>query len=138
MVPVQKDFVSKMFSVEGKVALVTGATGALGCVLSKGYGYAGCKVFMTGRNEAKLKALEEEFKAEGIDCAYAVGDPAVEEDVKKVIAACVVKYGEVNILAVAHGVNKVQNVLEQSVEDWQEIMDADCKSVYIVTKYVAE
>ena len=93
---------------------------------------------MTGRNEAKLKALDEEFKAEGIDCAYFVGDPAVEQDVKDCIAACVEKYGEINILAIAHGVNKVQNVLDQSVEDWQKIMDADCKSVYVVCKYVAQ
>ena len=61
MVPIKKDFVENMFSVKGKVALVTGATGALGCVLAKAYGYAGAKVFMTGRNDAKLKALEEEF-----------------------------------------------------------------------------
>ncbi len=138
MVNVQKDFVNNMFSVAGKVALVTGATGALGCVLSKAYGYAGCKVFMTGRNAKKLAALEEEFKAEGIDCAYFAGDPAVESDFKAVIDACVEKYGEINVLAVAHGVNKPQNVLDQSVEDWQKIMDADCKSVYIVTKQVAE
>ena len=138
MVPVEKSFVNNMFSVEGKVALVTGATGALGCVLAKGYGYAGCKVFMTGRNAAKLAALEEEFKAEGIDCAYAVGDPAKEEDVKAVIAACVEKYGEINILAVCHGFNKPANVLEQSVADWEYIMDADCKSVYVVCKFVAE
>lgn len=138
MVNVQKDFVDNMFSVKGKVALVTGATGALGCVLAKAYGYAGCKVFMTGRNAGKLAALETEFKAEGIDCAYCVGDPAIEEDVKAVIKACVEKYGEINVLAVAHGVNKVQNVLDQSVEDWQKIMDADCKSVYVVTKFVAE
>ena len=138
MVAVEKSFVNNMFSVEGKVALVTGATGALGCVLAKGYGYAGCKVFMTGRNAAKLQSLEEEFKAEGIDCAYAVGDPAKEEDVKAVIAACVEKYGEVNILAVCHGFNKPANVLEQSVADWEYIMDADCKSVYVVCKFVAE
>ena len=67
MVSVKKDFVDNMFSVKGKVALVTGATGALGKVLAKAYGYAGAKVFMTGRNDAKLKALEEEFKAEDID-----------------------------------------------------------------------
>lgn len=137
MVPVKKDFVNNMFSVEGKVALVTGATGALGCVLAKAYGYAGAKVFMTGRNDAKLKALEEEFKAEGIDCAYYVADPAKEEDVQELVKACVAKYGEINILAVSHGFNKPQNVLDQSVADWQYIMDADCKSVYIVTKYVA-
>lgn len=138
MVAVEKGFVQNMFSVEGKVALVTGATGALGRVLAKGYGYAGAKVFMTGRNAAKLAELEAEFKAEGIDCGFCAGDPAVEEDVKAVIAACAEKFGEVNILAVCHGVNKVANVLDQSVEDWQKIMDADCKSVYVVCKYVAE
>jgi len=138
MVDLQKDFVNSMFSVEGKVAIVTGATGALGRVLAKGYGYAGAKVFMTGRNAGKLQALEEEFREEGIECAYLPGDPGKEEDVKAVIKACIDKYGEVNILAIAHGYNKPQNVLEQSVEDWQYIMDADCKSVYIVTKLVAE
>ena len=137
MVPVEKSFVNNMFSVEGKVALVTGATGALGCVLAKAYGYAGCKVFMTGRNEKKLQALEDEFKAEGIDCAYFVADPAKEEDVQGLVKACVAKYGEINILAIAHGYNKPQNILDQSVADWQYIMDADCKSVYVVIKYVA-
>lgn len=138
MVPVSKEFVNNMFSVEGKVALVTGATGALGKVLAKAYGYAGAKVMMTGRNEGKLKALEDEFKAEGIDCAYYVADPAQEEQVDALIKATVEKYGEVNILAVCHGYNKPQNILEQSVADWQYIMDADCKSVYIVCKYVAQ
>ncbi len=138
MVPVRKDFVNNMFSVEGKVALVTGATGALGSVMAKAYGYSGAKVFMTGRNDKKLKALEDEFKAEGIECAYATADPANEEDVAAMIKACVAKYGRIDILAIAHGFNKPQNILEQSVADWQYIMDADCKSVYIVLKYVAQ
>lgn len=138
MVKVEKNFVNNMFSVEGKVALVTGATGALGSVLAKAYGYAGAKVFMTGRNDAKLKALEDEFKAEGIDCGYCVADPSQEEQVDALVKACVAKFGQVDILAVAHGYNKPQNILDQSVADWQYIMDADCKSVYIVCKYVAE
>lgn len=138
MVSVKKEFVNNMFSVEGKVALVTGATGALGKVLAKAYGYAGAKVVMTGRSEDKLKALEEEFKAEGIDCAYFKADPANEEDVDALIKASIEKYGEINILAVCHGYNKPQNILEQSVADWQYIMDADCKSVYVVCKYVAQ
>ncbi len=137
MVNVKKEFVNSMFSVEGKVALVTGATGALGCVLSKAYAYAGAKVVMTGRNEGKLKELDDEFKAEGLECAYVVADPSDEEQVKALIAKTVEIYGELNILAVTHGYNKPQNILEQSVADWEYIMDADCKSVYIVLKYAA-
>lgn len=138
MVSLKKDFVDNMFSVEGKVALVTGATGALGKVLAKAYGYAGAKVMMTGRNSAKLQELEAEFKAEDIECAYYAADPAKEEDVAALMKATVEKYGEINILAVCHGFNKPQNILEQSVADWQYIMDADCKSVYVVCKYVAQ
>lgn len=138
MVSLKKDFVDNMFSVEGKVALVTGATGALGKVLAKAYGYAGAKVMMTGRNAAKLEELETEFKAENIDCAYIKADPAKEEDVDALVKGTVAKYGEINILAVCHGFNKPQNILEQSVADWQYIMDADCKSVYVVCKYVAQ
>lgn len=138
MVAIEKNFVQNMFSVEGKVAVVTGATGALGKVLAKAYGYAGAKVMMTGRSEGKLKDLEAEFKAEGIDCAYCVADPAKEDDVQALVKATVDKYGEVNILAVCHGFNKPKPILEQSVEEWQYIMDADCKSVYIVLKYVAQ
>ena len=137
MVNVERSFVNNMFSVEGKVALVTGATGALGCVLAKAYGYAGAKVFMTGRNASKLQALQDEFVAEGIDCAYATADPANVEEFASVVKACVAKYGEINVLAVCHGYNKPANILDQSVEDWQYIMDADCKSVYVVCKAVA-
>ena len=100
MVSLKKDFVDNMFSVEGKVALVTGATGALGKVLAKAYGYAGAKVMMTGRNAAKLQELEAEFKAEDIECAYYAADPAKEEDVAALMKATVEKYGEINILAV--------------------------------------
>ena len=138
MVNIEKNFVDTMFSIKGKVALVTGATGALGKVLAKTYGYAGAKVMLTGRNSGKLQELVDEFKAEGIECASYAADPAKEEDVKALIAETVKTFGEINILAICHGFNKPQNILEQSVADWQYIMDADCKSVYIVLKYVAE
>ncbi len=137
LVDLDKSYVQNMFSVEGKVALVTGATGALGKTAAKAYGYCGAKVMLTARSADKLAALVEEFKSEGIDCACVAADPADEEQVKAMVKATVDTYGEINILAVAHGFNKPQNILDQSVADWQYIMDADCKSVYIVLKYVA-
>ncbi len=138
MVKVEKDFAQNMFSIQGKVALVTGATGALGGAVAKAFGYQGAKVVMTARNAEKLKALEAEFKAEGIDCACVAGDPAVEADVKRIVEFTVSAYGELNILAVCHGVNAPKGILEQSAAEWQKIMDADLGSVYIVCKAAAE
>lgn len=138
MIKVEKDFAQGMFSIRGKVALVTGASGALGSAVAKAYGYQGAKVVMTARNAAKLKDVEAEFKAEGIDCAGVVADPGVEADVKKVIEFVIATYGELNILAVCHGYNAPKGILEQTADDWQKIMDADLKSVYVVCKAAAE
>jgi NAD(P)-dependent dehydrogenase (short-subunit alcohol dehydrogenase family) len=135
---VERKFVEHLFSIKGKVALVTGATGALGSAIAKGYGYQGAMVMMTGRNEKKLAEFSNAFAAEGIDCAAVAGDPTQEEDVKKIVAATVAKYGEINILCACHGFNKAKVVLEQPLEDWQKVMDANATSIYLLCKNVAE
>ena len=135
---VTKEFVQNMFSIAGKVAIVTGATGALGGAIATAYGYQGAKVVLSARNEKKLKALYDMLKADGVDCAYIAADPAVEEDVKKIVSFTVEAYGRVDILAAAHGFNAPKSIVEQSVEEWKKIMDADCTSVYILAKYVAD
>lgn len=138
MVNVQKDFVENLFSIKDKVAIVTGATGALGGAIGVAYAYAGAKVVLTGRNEKKLEAVQEQIRAEGGEAVIYPADPSDEAQVKGLIEFTVKTYGELNILAVSHGYNKPQNMLEQSVADWQYIMDADLKSVYVVCKYAAE
>lgn len=137
MVKVRKGFAQNMFCIDGKVSIITGATGALGGAVAKAYGYQGAKVVITARNEANLKEVEAEFKAEGIDCVYIVADPSVEADVKKLISFTIRTYGELNIMVVCHGFNAPKSILEQTVEEWQKIMDADLKSVYLVCKYAA-
>jgi NAD(P)-dependent dehydrogenase (short-subunit alcohol dehydrogenase family) len=111
MVAVEKDFVKNMYGIAGKVAIVTGASGSLGSTIAKGYGYQGVKVMLTARNENKLKALLDEFTAEGIECAIAAGDPANEEDVRRIVDATVEKFGEINILVTAAGVSIPKSVL---------------------------
>lgn len=135
---IEKDFVEKMFDISGKVAIVTGAAGALGSAVAGGYGFAGAKVMLTGRGEGKLKALYEEMTAQGIDCAYSVGDPVNEEDVKKVVEATVEKFGRVDVLVTAAGFNAPKPILEQSVEEWEKIMDANVKGTWLFAKYAGE
>lgn len=138
MVNIQKEFVDNLFSIKDKVAIVTGATGALGGAIAVAYAMAGAKVVLTGRNTEKLQAVATQIAQEGYECAIITADTSKQEDVDKIVKFAVDTYGEVNILAVAHGYNKPQNILDQSVEDWQYIMDADLKSVYMVCKAAAE
>lgn len=138
MINVKRDMVENLFSIKDKVAIVTGATGALGGAIAMAYAMLGAKVVLTGRNQAKLDEVAEQIKGEGGECATVSGNPSSQEDVDKIVKFAVDTYGELNILAIAHGYNKPQGILEQSVEDWQFIMDADLKSVYMVCKAAAE
>ncbi len=133
-----KSFVNNLFDVQGKVALITGATGALGKAIATGYGLAGMKVMITGRGDAKCKALCDELAAQGIDCAYSTGDPAVEEDVIKVVKETVEKYGEINVLVTAAGYNHAQPIVEQELAEWKKIMDSDVQGTWLFCKYVGE
>ena len=134
----EKEFVNNLFDVKGKVALITGATGALGKAIAFGYGLAGMKVFITGRGDDKCKQVCDELEAKGIVCGYATGDPAVEADVIKVVNAAIAKFGEINVLLTAAGYNKPQPIVEQDLAEWKKIMDSDVQGTWLYCKYVGQ
>ncbi len=135
---ITKNYVENMFSLKDKVAIVTGATGALGKAIAVAYALSGAKVVITGRGMSKLEVAAEDIKKAGVEVSCFACDPAKEEEVKGLVDFTVKTYGEVNILAVCHGYNSPKPMLEQSVDQWQTIMDADLKSVYIVSQQVAQ
>ena len=133
-----KQFVNNLFDVKGKVVLITGATGALGKAISFGYGFAGMKVFVTGRSDDKCKAVCTELEAQGIECGYSIGDPAVEADVIKVVKDVTSKFGEINVLVTAAGYNHPQPIIEQELSEWKKIMDSDVQGTWLYCKYVGK
>ena len=114
----EQQFVNNLFDVKGKVAVITGATGALGKAVAFGYGLAGMKIFVTGRSDNKCKALCAEWKESGIECGYSVGDPAIEKDVIKVVNDAVKTFGEINVLVTSAGYNNPQPIVEQDLTEW--------------------
>ncbi len=133
-----QEFMKDLFDVKGKVALITGATGALGKAISIGYGLAGMKVFVTGRKTEKNEALCQELRGMGIECAAEAGDPAVEEDVIRVVDACVKTFGEINVLYTAAGYNNPQPIIEQDLSMWKKIMDSDVQGTWLFCKYAGK
>lgn len=133
-----KKFVDNLFDVKGKVALLTGATGAFGKAVATGYGLAGMKVFVTGRSEEKCSALCKELAEKGIECAFEAGEPSVEKDVIKIVNAAVEKFGEINVLVTAAGYNNAQPIVEQDLAEWKKIMDSDVQATWLFCKYTGD
>lgn len=131
-------FVNNLFDVNGKVAVITGATGALGKAVAIGYGLAGMKIFVTGRSDEKCNSLCNELREQGIECAYSVGDPVLEADVIKVVKDAVNAFGEVNVLVTSAGYNNPQPIVEQDLEEWKKIMDSDVQGTWLFCKYVGK
>lgn len=132
----KKQDITDLFDVTGKVAIITGATGGFGAVAAKALAAAGAKVMLTGRNIAKLEAYTKEIIAEGGTAAFSKGDPAIHDDVDRVVKATVDTFRGIDILITAAGVNKPGFIHEQSDDEWQMMMDANVKGTYLFCKEV--
>jgi NAD(P)-dependent dehydrogenase (short-subunit alcohol dehydrogenase family) len=129
-----KQNMQELFDVTGKVALITGATGGFGKAASKGLAAAGAKVMATGRTIPKLEQIVKEICEAGGQAAFSAGDPVNPADVQRVVRDTVKTFGGIDILITAAGVNKVNTIVDQPVEQWQEIMDVNVKGTWLFCK----
>ncbi len=84
--------------LNGKVALVTGATQGIGAVIVERLAEEGAKVAFTGRRRDVGEGVAEQLRAKGHDVTFVVGDVSIEEDVKAAVEATVSRYGALHIL----------------------------------------
>lgn len=124
----------QLFDVTGKVAIVTGATGGFGQAAAKGLAKAGAKVMLTGRKAELLAPVTQEITDAGYTAAFVAGDPVSQESNKAIVAETVSKFGGVDILVTAAGVNKPRPIIEQPLEEWEMIMDVNVKGTYLLCK----
>jgi len=130
--------IQDIFDVSGKVALITGATGGFGRAACLGLAAAGVKIAATGRSDETLQPLVDEIKAAGGQAACSAGSPIVYKDVKRVVNETLETFGGVDILITAAGVNKPGPITEQSLEEWDMIMDANVKGTYLFCREVGK
>jgi short-subunit dehydrogenase len=82
----------------GKVALVTGATGEIGKSIAKELGELNARLVITGRDNKKLEAIREELKNDNIQVEPIVADLSRSEDVKNLVRKSLEKFGKIDIV----------------------------------------
>lgn len=124
----------ELFDVRGKVALVTGATGAFGAAAVMGLAKAGAKVMCTGRKAETLAPLVQTIVDAGYTAVYEAGDPINHDDTKRIVAKTVEAFGGIDIVITAAGVSKPAPIIDQPVEEWEMVMDVNVKGTWLMLK----
>ncbi len=125
-----------MFNLNGKIALVTGASYGIGFAIAKGLANAGAKIIFNDINEEFLNKGLENYKAEGIDAKGYVCDVTDENAVNEMIADIEKTVGVIDILVNNAGIIKRIPMHEMSADEFRQVIDVDLNAPFIVSKAV--
>jgi NAD(P)-dependent dehydrogenase (short-subunit alcohol dehydrogenase family) len=123
--------------MEGKVAIITGATGGIGGATVRKLLDEGASVMLAGRDEGRLDALVQSLDA-GERIARLAGQPAEEADVEALVAATLAKFGRLDVfVANAGSEGKVMPLIATSLEDFEAVQRTNISSVFLAIKHAA-
>ena len=129
---------NKLFSLEGKVALVTGAAYGIGFAIAEAYAKAGAKIAFNCRSQHHMDQALADYKAKGIDAKGYICDVTDEEQVKNMVADIEKELGVIDILVNNAGIIKRIPMTEMSVDDFKQVIDIDLTAPFIVSnEYIA-
>ncbi len=126
-----------MFDVAGKVALITGASGAFGMVAARVLAGAGCKLVLAAGNQTALDEIAEECRANGADVTAVNTRPSDEHACAALVEEAVKAYGRLDILVVASGMNKVALINDMEPATFTAVMDANVTQSWLLARAVA-
>lgn len=126
----------ELFGLEGRTALVTGASKGLGKAIVLALAAAGADVALYARNKEDLEAVKASVQALGrraeIFCVDVLDKQAVDESVKAGLEA----FGHLDILVNNAGVNVRKPVLELTSEEWDLVIDTNLKGYFLMAQAV--
>ncbi len=128
--------VSELFSLAGKVALVTGGGRGIGKTIAEAYLEAGARVVITGRREEYLHAAVAEFTGRGFDCLAVVADVATPEGVERSVAQALDRHGAIDVLVNNAGRTWGQASEEMPLERWREVLDVNMTGLFMMSQAV--
>jgi gluconate 5-dehydrogenase len=127
-----------MFSLKGKVALVTGGGRGIGKFIATGLAEAGADIILTSRKIKNLEATAAELMANQKVKAVAIAcDMAKEDTVDAMLKEAVAKFGRVDILVNNAGATWGAPTLDFPLEKWDQLFNVNVRGVWVLTQKVA-
>jgi NAD(P)-dependent dehydrogenase (short-subunit alcohol dehydrogenase family) len=118
------------FRLDGKVAVVTGASSGLGAAFATGLAEAGADVAICARRADRLQQTAEQVRALGRRCLAVTADVAIPEDCARVVEETVRELGRVDVLVNNAGVGTAVPATRETPEQFRRVIDVNLNGSY--------
>lgn len=122
--------------LQGQTALITGGAKGAGAASVQLFAEEGAAVVFIDRDAAAGRALELRLKAKGLNVHFIEADVSIEQQVSQAIARAYARFPRIDILFNHAGIIIVKPFLDITVDEWDELMANNAKSVFLVTRLV--
>lgn len=125
---------SGMFSLAGKVALVTGSSRGLGFGMAEGLAEAGARVVLNGRDQATLEEAAGALRARGFAAEVQAFDVTDITAMRDGVAAIVARHGGIDVLVANAGTHGAMPLPDWTPEHWARVMDTNLTSCFFAAQ----
>jgi NAD(P)-dependent dehydrogenase (short-subunit alcohol dehydrogenase family) len=130
------ELLSQLFSLKGRVALITGASGGIGGALAEGLAGAGAAVAVSGRSQDRLDQLAQRIGAAGGEAAAFQADLSSRDSVPALVESVVARFSQIDILVNCAGTNRRMPIAQVTPEVYDTIMGTNLESLFFLSQAV--
>jgi 3-oxoacyl-[acyl-carrier protein] reductase len=135
--PERKTFMTSERPLQGKVAIVTGASRGIGLAIAHRLAMLGATLGICARNASTLKSAAEELERGGTKVLATQADVARSSDVNSLVQQVEQSLGPIEILVNNAGIGYFAPIQDAFEENWDAVLDTNLKSVFLLSKAVA-
>ena len=121
--------------LQGKVVILTGASAGIGQATARALAREGAQLVLTARRADRLESLLKEVRTLGGDGVAVIGDAREEETALKAVEAAKA-LGSIDILINNVGIGNYKNLVDTSLNDYVEMMDANMRTTFLFARHV--